>query len=279
MKSIEKFVNQLYINNLSFTHTLPSLDKAGMFADGMFKLLFPLGSNSDIPMEQQIEVDARRMQFLLKELLLPLHGQIKTEIDQIVDGFFEQLPDVFQELLKDAQVILQYDPAAYSVEEVVAAYPGFYAICIYRMSHILYQMEVPVLPRMISEHAHSRTAIDINPGATIGPQFFIDHGTGVVIGETCIIGKNVKLYQGVTLGALNVSKELAQKKRHPTIEDNVIVYSGTTILGGNTIVGHDSIVGGNVWLTRSVDPYSLIYNRSETKIRSLEIDEEISFVI
>lgn len=279
MKSIEKFVNQLYINNLTFTHTLPSKEKSATFADGMFKLLFPIGTNADIPMEQQIEVDARKMQCLLKEVLLPLHSQLDTDIDVIVDQFFEQLPDVFEELLKDAQVILKFDPAAYSVEEVVAAYPGFYAICIYRLSHILYKMRVPLLPRMISEHAHSRTAIDINPGAQIGPQFFIDHGTGVVIGETCVIGRNVKLYQCVTLGALNVSKELAQKKRHPTIEDNVIVYSGTTILGGNTVVGHDSIVGGNVWLTKSVEPYSLIYNRSETKIRSLDIEEEITFVI
>ena len=139
---------------------------------------------------------------------------------------------------------------------------------IYRLSHPLYKLKIPIIPRLFSEHAHSITGIDINPGAKIGNSFFIDHGTGIVIGETTVIGNNVKIYQGVTLGALNVRKEDAKTKRHPSIEDNVIIYSGATILGGNTIVGHDSIIGGNVWLTSSIDPYSVVYHKSEVHFRN-----------
>jgi serine O-acetyltransferase len=133
----------------------------------------------------------------------------------------------------------------------------------YRMAHILYELNVPLLPRVLTEFAHSRTGIDIHPGAEIGEYFFIDHGTGIVIGETSVIGQHVKLYQGVTLGALSVSKEMASQKRHPTVEDHVVIYSGATILGGETIIGHHSIIGGNVWITESVDPYSKIYHRPE----------------
>jgi serine O-acetyltransferase len=161
----------------------------------------------------------------------------------------------------------------------MAAYPGFYAIAAYRFSHELYIMKIPILPRLISEHAHSVTGIDIHPGAKIGSGFFIDHGTGVVIGETSILGDNVKIYQGVTLGALSVAKSEANKKRHPSIEDNVIIYSGTTILGGKTVIGHDSIIGGNVWLTESVPPFSLVYHKSEIRVRAnKDFDEPIDAI-
>jgi serine O-acetyltransferase len=166
------------------------------------------------------------------------------------------------------------------VEEVILCYPGFYALTIHRLSHILYQEEVPVLPRIMSEHAHSKTGIDIHPGARIGNKFFIDHGTGIVIGETAEVGNNVKIYQGVTLGAMYVQKKMKQTKRHPTIEDNVIIYAGSTILGGNTVIGHDTIIGGNVWVTESVMPHSVVYRQHKSVVRdSKKFKEPINFVI
>jgi serine O-acetyltransferase len=155
------------------------------------------------------------------------------------------------------------DPAARSRSEVIRTYPGFYAISAYRVAHKLVELGVPGIPRIITEHAHSRTGIDIHPEARIGNHFCIDHGTGVVIGETTVIGNHVKIYQGVTLGALSVNKEDAQRKRHPTLEDNVVVYAGATILGGETVIGQGSIIGGNVWLTRSVPAGSKIYYQAK----------------
>ena len=150
--------------------------------------------------------------------------------------------------------------------EVVISYPGFLAIAVHRLAHVLYRRKVPLVPRVMSEYAHSRTGIDIHPGATIGPGFFIDHGTGVVIGETCVIGRRVKLYQGVTLGARSFAKDADGKlvkgiKRHPDVEDNVIIYAGATILGGNTVIGRNAVIGASVWLTHSVPPDSKVYNR------------------
>jgi serine O-acetyltransferase len=183
--------------------------------------------------------------------------------------------------MEDAHNFLNFDPAARSVESVVLYYPGFYAISIYRLSHVLYHLKVPFLPRMMAEFAHSKTGVDIHPGATIGKYFFIDHGTGIVIGETTIIGDNVKIYQGVTLGAVMVEKSMKGKKRHPTIEDNVVVYSGSTILGGDTTIGKDTVVGGNVWLTKSVPPNSIVYHESKTVVRDKKWkgEQPINFVI
>jgi serine O-acetyltransferase len=177
----------------------------------------------------------------------------------LVNSFFAELPSIRAALETDIDAAFRGDPAAKSVEEIILAYPGLQAIIVHRIAHFFWQQEVPLIPRMMSEIVHSKTGIDIHPGAEIGESFFIDHGTGVVIGETTVIGKNVKLYQGVTLGALSVKKELAGKKRHPTIEDNVTIYAHTTILGGDTVIGHDSIIGGNVWITRPVPPGSMIY--------------------
>ena len=183
-------------------------------------------------------------------------------------------------MLNDAAAILQFDPAAKSIEEVLMAYPGFYATAVYRFSHQLVLQEVSILPRVFSEYAHSKTGIDIHPAATIGQSFFIDHGTGIVIGETTIIGNNVKIYQGVTLGALSVNKDSAEKKRHPSIQDNVVIYSGATIRGGDTVIGHDSVIGGNVWLTNTVLPYSVVYHKSEITIRDKNpLPEALNFVI
>jgi serine O-acetyltransferase len=178
----------------------------------------------------------------------------------ITEDFLSALPPIRARLHMDVQAALQGDPAAKSKAEVIVAYPGLAAISVHRIVHFLYQRDVPLLPRIMSEYIHHQTGIDIHPGATIGDSFFIDHGTGVVIGETTHIGDDVKLYQGVTLGALSVKKSLAQKKRHPTLEDNVTVYAGATILGGDVVIGHDSIIGGNVWLTHSVPPLSRVYN-------------------
>lgn len=166
----------------------------------------------------------------------------------------EEIPEIRRKIGLDVQAAFAGDPAAKSNEEVIISYPGLQAITIYRIANFLYVSGVPVIPRIMSEYAHGHTGIDINPGAKIGESFFIDHGTGVVIGESCIIGNNVKIYQGVTLGALSVKKELMDKKRHPTIEDNVTIYANATILGGETVIGKGSIIGGNTWVTKSVPP-------------------------
>ena len=185
---------------------------------------------------------------------------------EIVDEFLAALPEVRRLVDTDVQAAYDGDPAATSRMEVVMAYPGLYAVTIHRLAHVLYKLKVPIIPRVMSELAHSKTGIDIHPGATIGERFFIDHGTGVVIGETTVIGRNVRLYQGVTLGGLSFDKDstgalVKGLKRHPNIEDNVVIYANATILGGDTTIGHDSEIGGNVWIKESVPPYSRVYNK------------------
>lgn len=187
-----------------------------------------------------------------------LNSDPEEKILANVEVFFERLPKLAEMLDLDALAALSGDPAAYSREEIVLTYPGFYAVCIYRIAHALYELGIPLLPRLITEYAHEKTGIDIHPGAKIGESFFIDHGTGVVIGETAVIGKNVKIYQGVTLGALSVKKKLQSLKRHPTIEDDVVIYANATILGGNTVIGQGSIIGGNTWIVESIKSGSVI---------------------
>jgi serine O-acetyltransferase len=178
-------------------------------------------------------------------------------------GLLKKLPNVRAVLEQDVEAAFLGDPAAKSHHEIIFCYPGLEAITVYRLAHELALIGVPLIPRMMTEHAHSKTGIDIHPGARIGPGFFIDHGTGVVIGETCDIGRNVKLYQGVTLGALSFPRDAAGniirgKKRHPTLEDDVVVYANATILGGDTVIGHHAVVGSNVWLTQGVEPYAVV---------------------
>jgi serine O-acetyltransferase len=185
----------------------------------------------------------------------------------IWDNFLQKLPQLLNKLNLDAAATMNNDPAANSIEEVYLSYPGFFTIAIYRFSHELYLLNVPLIPRLMNEYAHKVTGIDINPGATIGDAFHIDHGTGVVIGETAIIKNNVNIYQGVTLGGLYVAKNLESTKRHPTIENNVTIYANATILGGETIIGANSTIGGNVWLTESVPENSIVYHTPETKIK------------
>lgn len=184
----------------------------------------------------------------------------------VAERFYEGLPELQRVMYTDAQAIFEGDPAAVDNFEVIRTYPGFLAIALYRMAHALKDLDVPLIPRILTEHAHSQTGIDIHPGATIGEFFCIDHGTGVVIGETAVIGSRVKVYQGVTLGALSVEKILANTRRHPTIEDRVVIYAGATILGGNTVIGHDSVIGGNVWLTSSIPACSTVYHQPTVKI-------------
>lgn len=186
--------------------------------------------------------------------------------DQVTTALMRELPALRGVLYEDILATYTHDPAAASIEEVVFSYPGIIAVTAHRVAHILFRAGVPLIPRILTEHAHTRTGIDIHPGAQIGERFFIDHGTGVVIGATAVIGSDVKVYQGVTLGALSTGAHVPRdgrtpQKRHPTLEDRVTVYAGSTILGGDTVIGADSVIGGNVWLTKSVPPGSKVYNR------------------
>ena len=190
--------------------------------------------------------------------------------------FMAQLPAIHDALLLDAGALQDGDPAATSRDEVILAYPGFRAVALYRIAHALHELGMPLVPRLISERAHRDTGIDIHPGASIGAAFSIDHGTGVVVGETAVIGDRVKLYQGVTLGAASVQKELAHTKRHPTVGDDVVIYANATILGGDTVIGRGSIIGGNVWVTRSVPPGSVVSHESTVaRVRDRERKDDL----
>jgi serine O-acetyltransferase len=238
--------------------------KAGVteFSQAMAINLFPIiGGGSCRP------VPGRKLRNQLIRLLEPVKTRLADKPGVIADAFLKEVQSIKKKLEEDAAFIAANDPAASDIDEVIMAYPGFFAILVYRLAHSLSGSGVPFVPRLMTEYAHSITGIDINPKAKIGSEFFIDHGTGIVIGETAVIGNRVKLYQGVTIGALSVNKTMAATKRHPTIEDDVIIYAGSTILGGDTIIGHDSVIGGNVWLTESVPPFSLVYHQPQTTIK------------
>lgn len=216
------------------------------------------------------ETDAEEALETLEDLFLVIRNlacpDIKGKPCKTWNDFTEVIPELFCSLNKDALAIFNNDPAAKSIEEVYMAYPGFLAIATYRMAREFYLLGLPLIPRLMTEYAHQITGIDIHPGAAIGSSFFIDHGTGVVIGETTEIHNNVKIYQGVTLGALTVKKEEKDKKRHPTIENNVTIYANSTILGGDTIIGENSIIGGNTWLTESVSKNSIVTHSPQLEI-------------
>jgi serine O-acetyltransferase len=253
--------------------TIPNKKGVEIAVKKIFRLLFPFDDNIT-----SLEIDYTGS--TLKEHLDGIFKGLTSDTEQTIRQFVDTFLPTKNTLLKDASFILESDPAAKQLAEVIAIYPGFFAIFCFRIAHSIDQLSVPLLPRMITEYAHKITGIDIHPGAKIGCPFSIDHGTGIVIGETTIIGNNVKLYQGVTLGALSVDKSKASKKRHPTIEDNVILYSGCTILGGETIVGRNSIIGGNVWLTESIAPFSVVYHKSEIIVRDQNsFQEPINFII
>jgi serine O-acetyltransferase len=241
----------------------PSPQVIQQFFESLLGLLFPEHSVQKIKEKSELKARMEELQERLSKILqrnTHLHEQDGLKLGR---QFFDNLERIYDWINQDVDAMYAGDPAAKSRTEILRSYPGFYAIAAYRIAHELHLLGIKLIPRMITEIAHSRTGIDIHPGAQIGQHFCIDHGTGVVIGETTIIGNNVKIYQGVTLGALSVDKADADSKRHPTIEEGVVIYAGATILGGKTVIGKDSTIGGNVWLTKSVDPGSKVYYQAQ----------------
>ena len=242
--------------------------------DGLFFILFPEKPLDANEIENLWIKNTLDFEKLLSKLSI---NKSNDEISEISKQFYQIIPEVYESLQKDAQAILNTDPAADCISEIINSYPGFLAIAFYRISNAISNLEVKMLPRIISEYAHSKTGIDIHPNAKIDVPFIIDHGTGIVIGETCIIGKNVSIYQGVTLGALQVDKSMEDKKRHPTVEDNVIIYANATILGGSTIIGNNSVIGGNSFITKSVNPYSMVMQTNKNNIINQLENQENNF--
>jgi len=258
--SIDKIIQSIRSNKQNHLVNFRLKSKTEEFTNELFHILF----DSKISVSENIDTLASSF-YEITELL---QENEKCILNSLWKKFLVKLPNLLKQLNKDATCIYEHDPAANSVEEVILAYPGFFAISVYRLSHELHGLNMPLVPRMMSEYAHRLTGIDIHPGAEIGSPFFIDHGTGIVIGESAIIKNSVKLYQGVTLGALQVSKDMQNSKRHPTVENNVTIYAGSTILGGDTVIGANSTIGGNVWLTASVPENSIVYQQTKTKLKT-----------
>lgn len=253
----DEFLRDLYLKQQQ-KEQVPSNKVISEWASALICILYPEMSKCSFPTLDAIVEQLSGLQKQLKQILDATKACTDCDHQKVSESFFSQLPELYRILNTDIEAIHQGDPAAKNEFEVIRAYPGFYALCFYRIAHALHILDVPLVPRILTEYAHSKTGIDIHPAAEIGEYFMIDHGTGVVIGETSVIGKNVKMYQGVTLGGLSIDKSMARQKRHPNIEDNVIIYSNATILGGDTVVGEGSVIGGNVWLTQSVPPGSLV---------------------
>lgn len=231
--------------------------------DNLFKILFP---------EKALEIEKISMLWNQNKIDFNVilnkigTGTSNKTLQEITNSVYATIPNLYNSLQEDALALLNNDPAADCIQEIINSYPGFNAIAIYRVAHTIAQQKIGLLPRILTEYAHSKTGIDIHPNATIDVPFVIDHGTGIVIGETTIIGKNVHIYQGVTLGALQVEKNMEEKKRHPTVENNVVIYANATILGGSTVIGSHSIIGGNTFITRSVNPNSLVMQSNKNTI-------------
>ena len=272
----KEFVRQLYKTHQDCPKWPPPKVVSGFFID-LLGTLFPSFKVDRYPSLPSFEHHYQRLMLDMDEKVLG-HGEYCRQSSvKLSKEFFDRVPKIYKLITEDIEAMYHGDPAAKSREEVIRSYPGFYAMAAYRVAHEMRNLDIEVIPRMITEHAHSLTGIDIHPGAEIGHSFCIDHGTGIVIGETTKIGDHVKIYQGVTLGALSVSKEDASKKRHPTIEDRVVIYSGATILGGNTIIGHDSVIGGNVWITRSMKPYSKVYYKAQISDGNGDVNDMFVF--
>lgn len=267
----------VYTANYLKSGTLPDMRHVGQWVEDLFQWLFCIGpefADYDYFMQREKQLE------MVFEGLLTLAGFEPQKAKKTVADLHDKTARIHQKLEDDLKAIFRFDPAAKSRSEVLVSYPGFFAITVYRLAHELWQIRVPLLPRMLSEYVHGKTGIDIHPGAIIGDRFFIDHGTGIVIGETSVIGNDVNIYQGVTLGALSVSKDEAEVKRHPSIGNNVTIYANATILGGRTFIGHGSVIGGNVWLTHSVPDDSLVYHKSEITIKTKEaFPEPLNFII
>lgn len=253
------------INRINDNKKQPNLryrlkQQAEAFTDLLFLTLFDI--------ETPVAENLVTLEHQFESLVDLACWDVEKSCGKIWDDYLASLPTVLAKLNLDAEAIASCDPASISIEEVYMAYPGFYAIAIYRLAHELYIKGFPMVPRLMTEYAHRQTGVDINPGAQIGASFFIDHATGVVIGETAVIKNKVKIYQGVTLGALYVAKNLQKTKRHPTIEDNVTIYANATILGGDTVIGENSVIGGNAWITASVPANSTVFHNPEIKIKT-----------
>lgn len=259
------FFNQL-LSKQQRKEIVPGNEIISGWALRLAGLLFPELSAYSYSSIEEIKKEFKTLETDLIKILEATRACRDCNNEDIVAQFFEKIPELYRVLNTDIHALLTGDPAAKIEFEIIRAYPGFLALCFYRMAHELLLLKVPLLPRILTEYAHSKTGIDIHPGAKIGDHFFIDHGTGIVIGETAQIGNHVKLYQGVTLGAMSIDKSMGLKKRHPTVQDHVIIYSGATILGGETVIGHHSVIGGNVWLTKSIAPGSLVYHNPEIMV-------------
>ena len=262
-RTTKDFISLLHKTHKAEWEATPSNQQAIVWLSDLIEFLFP---DNHLNKLSTYEGRLKKNQIDLENILLSYLDPAVVNIEGSVADFYGTLETIYNDLRQDAAKIYENDPAATSVHEVIVSYPGFYAIAVYRIANRLSQLEIPILPRILSEHAHGKTGVDIHPNAVIGVPFVIDHGTGIVIGATSIIGKNVCIYQGVTLGASQVNKELSLVKRHPTVEDNVTIYARSTILGGRTVIGHNSIIGGSVFLTKSVEPYSNVFNTHQLRI-------------
>ncbi|TDG35802.1 serine acetyltransferase [Pedobacter changchengzhani] len=256
---------KLLLEKPAYNQSIPSNKIIAKWAEGIIHLMFPENCTKTFKDLESIKKQALSLQEDLVKILSSCEEE-NEKFKVVANLFFDGLPELYRVLNTDIQAIYDGDPAANSEFEVVRTYPGFYAICFYRIAHLLSSFDIALIPRILTEYAHSKTGIDIHPSAIIGEYFNIDHGTGIVIGETSTLGKHVKIFQGVTLGALSVRKSLAGSKRHPTVEDHVVIYSGATILGGETVIGNHSVIGGNVWLTESIAPFSTVYHSPVIKI-------------
>jgi len=270
----KEFLDRLVKEHL-ICKTCPSPSEVADFFKRLLGIFYLDFSQKELTSVEALkeEIDQLKQEF---EHLLesnPMNAILGTK--KICASFFDTIPTIYECLNKDIMAIYEGDPACKSRREVIRTYPGFYAIAAFRIANKMNSLGIEDLPRIITEHAHSLTGVDIHPGATIGKSFCIDHGTGIVIGETAVIKDNVKIYQGVTLGALSVSKSDANTKRHPTIEDNCVLYANATILGGDTIIGHHTIIGGNTWVTRSVPPHSKIYYQATMNNEDGGIDKMV----
>jgi serine O-acetyltransferase len=274
----QRFAEQLAHAHAAVPTALPGPAFCAL-AEQVLAVLFPERATQRLASADAVAATLYQLQAELTTLL-GLVPELPAPPAELAHTLFDQLPALRETLLRDAAATLAADPAAQGLPEVISSYPGFYATAMYRLAHALHQRGVPRLPRLLSEYAHRQTGIDIHPGAHIGRAFCIDHGTGIVIGETAHIGNHVQVYQGVTLGALSVAKSQQGLKRHPTIEDYVVLYANATILGGSTVIGTRSIIGGNVWLTESVPSHSRVYHRAQLHMaRQDDPAGELMFVI
>lgn len=271
------FLTTIFENNKN-KNIFPDKKKSENFVKELFHTLFTPDQNI-LNNVVFLKKNYEKLQKLLYSIFIELNINEKYS-NNLTKIFFKEVPNIYKTLIIDANAILKSDPAATVIEEIFLSYPGFFATALYRIAHQLWIQKIPILPRLITEYAHSQTGVDIHASAKIGQAFAIDHGTGIVIGSSTEIGDKVKIYQGVTLGAIYVDKKLENIKRHPTIEDKVTIYAGATVLGGETIIGHDSVLGGNVWVTKSIPPFSIVYQKSEIKMRNNSpFPDPINFMI